>query len=100
MSPPAIAAYVAETIDPIFATIDAWRDALEAELSRRPTPTAALLDPLVSALVHPALEGPGLITGAGFVATPGYLADAQWHLAWWLAGDGARGAAGCVGSPP
>lgn len=94
MSPPAIAAYVAETIDPIFATIDAWRDALEAELSRHPEPTAALLDPIVSALVHPALEGSGLITGAGFVATPGYLADAQWHLAWWLAGDGTRDAAG------
>ena len=27
---------------------------------------------------------PTLITGAGFVAAPGCLADAQWHLAWWL----------------
>jgi hypothetical protein len=25
-----------------------------------------------------------LIIGAGFVATPGFLADAGWHLAWWL----------------
>jgi hypothetical protein len=90
MTPPAIAAHIAETIDPVFATIDDWRDILEAELDRLAEPTAAVVDPIISALVHPALEGPGLITGAGFVAAPGYLADAQWHLAWWLAGAGSR----------
>ena len=94
MSPPDIAAYVAETIDPIFATIDGWRDDIETALSRRLEPTAERLDPIISALVHPALQGAGLITGAGFVASPGFLADAQWHLAWWLAADGARDAAG------
>ncbi|GAA1955828.1 hypothetical protein [Microbacterium deminutum] len=94
MTPAEVAAYIAETIDPVFATIDAWRDAVERELSRHPEPTAAALDPFVSELVRSALEGPGLITGAGFVATPGYLADARWHLAWWLAGNGARDAAG------
>jgi hypothetical protein len=92
MTPAAIAAYIAETIDPVFATIDGWRDAVQSELARQPEPTAAALDPFVSDLVHPALEGPGLITGAGFVATPGYLTDAPWHLAWWLAGTGTRSA--------
>ncbi len=94
MTPTAIAAYIAETIDPVFATIDAWRDILEVELARHAQPTAAIVDPIISALVHPALEGPGLITGAGFVATPGYLADAHWHLAWWLAGNGSRSPGG------
>ena len=90
MTPVAIAAFVAETFDPVFATIDRWRDAVESELSRGAAPTAEALDPMISELVHPALAGPGLITGAGFVATPGFLADAQWHLAWWLAGKGSR----------
>jgi hypothetical protein len=94
MTPSVIAAYIAETIDPVFATIDVWRDTLESQLTRLAEPTAAVVDPLVSALVHPALEGPGLITGAGFVATPGYLADAHWHLAWWLAGNGSRDRSG------
>jgi len=94
MTPQAIAAFIAETIDPVFATIDAWRDILEAELTGDEEPTAAYVDPIVSALVHPALEGPGLITGAGFVAAPGYFADAHWHLAWWLAGNGTRSAGG------
>jgi hypothetical protein len=94
MSASEIATYIAETIDPVFATIDAWRDILESELSRRPHPTAAFVDPIISDLVHPALVGPGLITGAGFVATPGSLVDAHWHLAWWLAGTGARNPGG------
>ena len=94
MAPAAIADFIAETIDPVFATLDAWRDILENELGRHEEPTAAFVDPIISALVHPALQGPGLITGAGFVATPGYLVDAQWHLAWWLAGDGSRGPGG------
>ena len=36
----------------------------------------------------PALAADGLITGAGFVAAPGLLSDAHWHLAWWLGGAG------------
>ena len=94
MTPSAIAAYIAETIDPVFTTIDTWRDILERELAALAEPTAAVVDPIVSALVHPALEGPGLITGAGFVATPGYLTDAHWHLGWWLAGNGSRNSSG------
>ena len=55
MAPSAIADFIAETIDPVFATIDAWRDILETELARHDEPTAALVDPIISALVHPAL---------------------------------------------
>ena len=94
----AIARRIASTIDPLFVLIDGWRDALEQELSAGSAsaassassasrPSAAALDPIVAALVRPALDDSrGLITGAGFVAAPGFLADAPWHLAWWLSG--------------
>lgn len=82
-----IAARIASTIDPVFAMIDGWRDRIEAELLAVATPSAERLDPRIAELVGPPLEAPGsLITGAGFVAAPGYLADAPWHLAWWLSG--------------
>lgn len=82
-----IARRVASTIDPIFAMIDGWRDAVEAQLATAPA-TAAALDPLIAGLVSPELEREGgLITGAGFVASPGFLPDAPWHLAWWLSGS-------------
>lgn len=81
-----IARRVASTIDPIFAMIDGWRDAVEERLAAAPA-TAATLDPAIAELVSPELEREGgLITGAGFVAAPGYLADTAWHLAWWLSG--------------
>ncbi|HEY6800237.1 MAG TPA: hypothetical protein VI121_06310, partial [Agromyces sp.] len=91
-----IARRIASTIDPVFAMIDGWRDVLEAELAGRyagalsgsPEPRAAALDTVVATLVSVELERPGsLITGAGFVAAPGFLADAPWHLAWWLSGS-------------
>lgn len=81
-----VAARVAATIDPVFSMVDRWRDALAAHLgSGVDEPTARALDPVVDALVRPELERTGsLITGAGFVADPGYLVDSPWHLAWWL----------------
>lgn len=86
-----VAARIASTIDPVFATVDAWRDAVATRLAAdsrdpaAPGPLARLLDPAVEQLVRDDLARPGgLITGAGFVAAPGYLADAPWHLAWWL----------------
>lgn len=83
----AIARRSASTIDPLFILIDGWRDALEAQLATASDPNAAELDPVIAALVRPVLDDPrGLITGAGFVAAPGFLADAPWHLAWWLSG--------------
>ncbi len=95
-----IARRIASTIDPVFALVDGWRDVLEARLAGvaaggtddAEAPTAAALDPVVEALVSPELEADGsLITGAGFVAAPGYLSDAPWHLAWWLSGTNTFG---------
>jgi hypothetical protein len=83
-----VAAHVAATIDGIFAMIDAWRDHLEERLTTDAAPTAARIDPLVEAFAVPAVSGETLLTGAGFVATPGVLDDAEWHLAWWLGGTG------------
>jgi len=88
LSPLDIAERVAATIDDLFATIDDWRDLLQARLDADAAPTALTLDPVVEACAVPALRADGLITGAGFVAAPGLLSDAHWHLAWWLGGDG------------
>ncbi|MDQ0893971.1 PDC sensor domain-containing protein [Agromyces ramosus] len=83
----AMARRIASTIDPLFMLVDGWRDVLEAQLAAASGANAADLDPVVAALVRPALDDPrGLITGAGFVAAPGFLNDAPWHLAWWLSG--------------
>ena len=81
-----VAARVASTIDPVFATVDAWRDAVTAWLTAEAAePLARTIDPLVESLVREDLARPGaLVTGAGFVAAPGFLTDAPWHLAWWL----------------
>jgi hypothetical protein len=94
----AIARRVADVIDPVFAAIDDWRDEAERRLTAEAEPRAAVFDAFVHDLVGGELERPGtLITGAGFVAAPGYLVDAPWHLAWWLSGgspfqsDGASG---------
>ncbi|QKJ20875.1 PDC sensor domain-containing protein [Microbacterium hominis] len=81
-----VAAHVAATIDDIFATIDGWRALVEEQWTRDAAPSAASLDPLVARFAVPAVGGRTLLTGAGFVAAPGTLADAEWHLAWWLAG--------------
>ena len=86
LSPAHIAGRVAETIDGLFATIDGWRDGVQSHLEADAAPTAATLDPVVEATAVPALAADGLITGSGFVAAPGLLSDAHWHLAWWLGG--------------
>ncbi|MFF2486846.1 cache domain-containing protein [Microbacterium sp. NPDC058062] len=87
--PPAdVAISVAATIDGIFAMIDGWRDLLEKQLASAPALTAETVDPLVEAFAVPAVSGDTLLTGAGFVAAPGVLTDAEWHLAWWLGTTG------------
>ena len=86
VSPLSVAERVAETFDALFATIDGWRDRLVERLELETSPTASALDPFVEASTVPELESDGLITGSGFVAAPGLLSDAQWHLAWWLGG--------------
>jgi hypothetical protein len=84
-----VASRIASTIDPVFASVDRWRDVLAARLTtglaEGDEPLARCLDPEVEGLVRADLTRPGgLITGAGFVAAPGFLVDAPWHLAWWL----------------
>ncbi|MFV0372492.1 cache domain-containing protein [Microbacterium sp.] len=82
-----IAARIATTIDDIFATVDRWRVTLERALDDGMPLAAASVDPLVESFAVPAVAGGTLVTGAGFVATPGVLSDAHWHLAWWLGGS-------------
>ena len=89
----AVADRVTATIAPLYALIDEWRDATRAELERQIAssagPTAAELDPFTAGLATPSLvDQESLVAGAGFVAAPGFLGDAPWHLAWWLAGPG------------
>ncbi|GAA2033018.1 cache domain-containing protein [Agromyces tropicus] len=82
-----IAERIAATIDPVFAVIEDWRREVAALLAADDEPRAGRIDPVIADLVGGELERPGtLITGAGFVAAPGFLADAPWHLAWWLSG--------------
>ena len=87
-SPADVAISVAATIDGIFAMIDGWRTLLEERLAAPESLTAEAVDPLVETFAVPAVSGDTLLTGAGFVAAPGALADAEWHLAWWLATTG------------
>ncbi|WP_336628197.1 MULTISPECIES: PDC sensor domain-containing protein [unclassified Microbacterium] len=84
-----IAERIEGTFAPLFALVEDWRTAVQDQFgafsAQGAAPTAAVLDPVMEALARPALEAPGgLVTGSGFVATPGVFADAPWHLAWWL----------------
>jgi hypothetical protein len=87
-SPADVAISVAATIDGIFAMIDGWRDLLEDRLAAAEALTAETVDPLVETFAVPAVSGETLLTGVGFVAAPGALTDADWHLAWWLGTTG------------
>ncbi|WES63493.1 hypothetical protein P0L94_13600 [Microbacter sp. GSS18] len=75
---------VAARFDEIFATIDNWKAMLTERLGGETSLTAEALDPLVASFAVPAVSEQTLLTGAGFVATPGVLPDAPYHLAWWL----------------
>lgn len=77
---------VSATFSGVFGHIERWNHEVE-ELARRESGTlsAGQVDDLVEELVLPELSREGaLVIGAGFVATPGFLTDAEWHLAWWL----------------
>jgi hypothetical protein len=80
------AAAVSSIFDSIFERIDLWRLAVEhhaAVLDGRLTRKG--IDELIEDIVIPefARENSSVI-GAGFVAAPGAIVDADWHLAWWL----------------
>ncbi len=77
---------VGSTFDAVFARIDSWRSEIEGlAASGDGVVTVREVDELTETLVLPSLSADGALTiGAGYVATPGFLADAGWHLAWWL----------------
>jgi hypothetical protein len=72
------------TFEDVFALIDSWRERLEDFVAHTEVDVAGI-DALVETLVVGDLSRDGaLIIGAGFVAQPGFIPDAPWHLAWWL----------------
>lgn len=75
---------VTETFEAVQVCVRAWIDTvLDTVLDAQPK--SAELDSVVEQLVRPELaEHPDTMIGAGFVAAPGVLDDAPWHLAWWL----------------
>lgn len=74
------------TFGAVFEQIDSWRAQIEERVAQSGGVIAvAEVDELVETLVVPGLGAENaLIIGAGFVASPGFISDAQWHLAWWL----------------
>ncbi|CAD6007114.1 GntR family transcriptional regulator [Agreia sp. COWG] len=83
---------VASTFDRAFASLGRARDAFEEKLGALAHPvTKAALDDSVRDLAEAELgtdSGAQLVIGAGFVATPGFVTDAPWHLAWWVRQQG------------
>jgi hypothetical protein len=77
---------VSATFAAVFDQIDAWRESIEALVVREDGAiTSTQVDELAETLVVPGLSlDDALIIGAGYVATPGFLVDSEWHLAWWL----------------
>jgi hypothetical protein len=79
-------AVIDDTFEAVFASIDGWRSRIESVVSADEGAIGvAEVDELVESLVVPRLSAEGaLVIGAGFVASPGFIRDAPWHLAWWL----------------
>lgn len=77
---------VRETFDAVFARIDEWRSSIESLVANAHGVVAsAELDALTESLVRADLAQAGaIVIGAGFVASPRFLTDTDWHLAWWL----------------
>ncbi|MDJ0335586.1 cache domain-containing protein [Salinibacterium sp. G-O1] len=77
---------MSDVFDSVFALIDDWRAAVgHALVERNGVVTAAEIDHITGQLVVPRLSHhKALIIGGGFVAARGFLADTDWHLAWWL----------------
>lgn len=80
-----ITTQIEQAVAPASIWAEAVRDFLRAPEHR----TRSEIDEYVEALVSPALTKPNgtPLAGAGFVARPGLLSDAEWHLAWWLRPD-------------
>ncbi|WP_052227046.1 cache domain-containing protein [Microbacterium mangrovi] len=84
----AAAERIADVFSDLFASLERWREAAGDLLVSPENRTSSAVDRLVEAFAVPAVTEQGLVTGAGFVAAPGLLDDAQWHLSWWLAAPG------------
>lgn len=73
------------------AMIDAvqpWVPSIARIFTPASPPTRRVVDATVEDLASTALQREGSqLVGAGFVAAPGVLSDARWHMAWW---QGAR----------
>lgn len=79
-------AAVGEHFNSVFLRLEHWRGATQDFFeSRGGEVTRSELDALVEGLVlREFAREHGRVIGAGFVAAPGFLRDAEWHLAWWL----------------
>jgi hypothetical protein len=77
---------VSRTFGTVFEQIESWRAVIERHVEQSAgAVTVSEVDELVETLVVPGLGAQdALIIGAGFVASPGFISDAHWHLAWWL----------------
>ncbi|SEJ57144.1 cache domain-containing protein [Demequina mangrovi] len=92
-----IADVLGAALAPVFAEVLDWRTRLERSLGTE-SPSGGAVDEAVEWLVAPALDDARPMLGAGFVAAPGYLEDAPWHLAWWLSAANGVGLGGREGS--
>ena len=70
----------------VFERIESWRDEVAGFAEAHSgAVTCAGIDGLVERSVVKDLASDQLsIIGAGYVAEPGFIPDAHWHLAWWL----------------
>lgn len=77
---------IGDLVDSVFEHIEGWRVQLQAYAAAHSgTITRAGIDAFVEDLVREEFDDDRLpVIGAGFVAAPGFIADAEWHLAWWL----------------
>ena len=72
--------------DAVFERIEQWRTSIEGYVADRDgIVSSAGIDALVQdLLMREFADARGSVIGAGFVAAPGFIPDANWHLAWWL----------------
>ena len=79
-------AAVSALFDSVFVRLEKWRSAVEKHVGSLGGPvTRAGIDALIEDLLRREFASEhGMVIGAGFVAAPGFIVDAEWHLAWWL----------------
>jgi Cache domain. len=85
-TPEECALAVVSILEPVFERVESWRVRVaEHVVQAHGVVARADIDALIADLAVPELtREPSVTVGAGFVAAPGFLTDAPWHLAWWL----------------